>query len=66
VSTLQHETPREDLVEAVARLKKPAGLQMEYSVIAGMDYNSLKTKISTYNALKAAYATYNALKSAGP
>lgn len=66
VITYTSQTPNPALVQAAVRAQKPAGLVLNFEVVPGQDYLSLRNNTSDYNFMKAHYPNYESVRTAQP
>lgn len=66
VQTYTSQTPNSAAVLAALISQKPAGLVMVYSVVAGQNYQQLKTNHTPYSAVKSFYPNYSGVRNDAP
>lgn len=58
IITYTSQTPSQSQVLAAMLEQKPAGLVLNYLVLTGQDYTSLRARNASYTAMRSAYASY--------
>jgi hypothetical protein len=62
ISTFVHDTLNEAAIQRELAVQVPAGLILEYRLLAGMSYAILRSMVASYSAMRTQFATYEAVR----